>query len=88
MKYKGNLIEKLNETKHLFYPTDFEIICEDIFIDLSQNKNSIKEFKCSCIFNNGKIIIKYIDDERKNYLLLIGNLDKATGGFCYEMIIN
>ena len=86
--YKPNLNEKLIENKKLFYPINFDILIEDILRDISQNKNIINEFKCCCIFNNGKIIIKYIDDERKNYLLLIGNLDKATGGFCYEMIIN
>ena len=86
--FKPNLNEKIIENKYIYYPTNFDFLNEDIFRDISTNNEIIKEIKCICIFNDGKILIKYIDEEKKNYLFLVGYIDKITNKFHNEMILN
>ena len=86
--YKPIMIEKFNEFKNIIYPNNFDILSVDVFEEISQNKEIIEEFKCDCIINDGKILIKYMKEENNIYLFLIGNYDVVNKKFCYELILN
>ena len=74
------------------YPENFEIIDEFIFKDLKErNKNFLEEnyLKSEIIINTQNIIIKpeINEQEEKNYILLIGNIENANI-FYLKYIIN
>ena len=81
-------IKNIASDKDISYPKDFEIINEEIFINIIENNDNLKGIKYPCIINSGKIIIRYEKKEKSIYILIIGNIDANNCKFIPELILN
>ena len=88
VKSRPNFSKKLISNQEIKFPIDFDIIDKNIYENLIQNDDNQGGINSECIINSEKIIIKFIEENKGQFFLIIGNFDINTNKFCNELLLN
>ena len=88
VKSRPNFSKKLISNQEIKFPIDFDIIDKNIYENLIQNDDNPGGINSECIINSEKIIIKFIEENKDQFFLIVGNFDINTNKFCNELLLN